>query len=534
MEELSFGAKLQAIRKRLGLSQTDLAKLIGTTQNNISRYELGLRQPSFDMLKKIADALNISMDDLSDSTIISVDQQARGSSSPSWASFVVDVQTQYHLTTDQLAFTLDVGLSDLLPPRSVARPSIRVAFALANFLQMPTLAMAVIAGYMDPDAALDRVVNVMQWPWRKMAPYHSDWFNQQGGSYLRTCRQAHRHSVTAVVQHWNAHWNHPVSEADWTFLEDHGVLRTPWDSRHPTTPLDELPGVWLWALMDACVMDPPTVYQDVVGLTALLGRISRHGKARQVWFSGHQNYEDLLAAFTAAHDKARDTVNMRFYRGQIHAIAWATPSTPPTPSTPEWPVRAIPLLGRVIAGVPVEAQTDHHGDVWIPRDDPGDFAVTVHGDSMLPAGITEGDTIIVEHVPPGRDVPPNTLVVALVDGEQTLKWVIRQADGSWWLRAANPRYADMPLDPERDRIVGIVRGIQRRPPSPLPRVESGESPDPWAGLTPDQRDLLQAQQRVIEEQQRLMQSMLVRFRRMNQANPTRIPPDDGDPPEAPF
>ncbi len=83
----------------------------------------------------------------------------------------------------------------------------------------------------------------------------------------------------------------------------------------------------------------------------------------------------------------------------------------------------------------------------------GDFALEVHGDSMTGAGIYEGDLVIAQRVEAWEDIPPNSMVVALVDEETTLKYLIGEADlwsgGRWWLRAANPAYSDVPIDPQR-------------------------------------------------------------------------------------
>ncbi|SMC02074.1 SOS-response transcriptional repressor LexA (RecA-mediated autopeptidase) [Sulfobacillus thermosulfidooxidans DSM 9293] len=536
MKEQSFGVKLQAIRKRLGLSQTDLAKMIGTTQNNISRYEQGLRRPSFDTLKRISDALNVSMDELSDGAIIEFNRNPIGVTSPSWASFVFSLQNAYQWTTEQLAQQLQIPLDELLPPRSTGRPSVQAVQAIASFLGVSQLSIAILAGYMDRDTTLDAIIDLMQWPWRKLAPYHSDWYNRHGGAFLRACRTAQDQSIDTVVHRWNTYWDRSLTIDDWNLLESQGVLRTPWDSHHPTARLDELPGIWLWALVMACETIPGSLYSDVVGLTALLGRISTKGPLRQVWFTGNRDYEMLIAAFDITLDKAHDTLDVVSFRERVRTALESTPASVAPSTTPPLPVRSIPLLGRVVAGIPVEAQADQQGELRIPQEDPGDFAVIVHGDSMVHAGITEGDVVIAEQVQPGQDVPSQSLVIALVNGEQTLKWLMRDTDGTWWLRAANPQYPDIPLDPQRDRVVGLVRGIQRRPPAPSSASSRPvASSDSWDDLTPDQRDLLAAQQQMIAEQQQLLQAMLVRFRRMNQAARSRASrPDDNDPQDPPF
>lgn len=54
--------RLKELRKKKGLSQLRLATELNTTQNTISRYETGEREPGIDELIKIADYFNISVD----------------------------------------------------------------------------------------------------------------------------------------------------------------------------------------------------------------------------------------------------------------------------------------------------------------------------------------------------------------------------------------------------------------------------------------------------------------------------------------
>ena len=54
--------RLKELRKKKGLSQLRLATDLNTTQNTISRYETGEREPGIDELIKIADYFNVSID----------------------------------------------------------------------------------------------------------------------------------------------------------------------------------------------------------------------------------------------------------------------------------------------------------------------------------------------------------------------------------------------------------------------------------------------------------------------------------------
>ena len=54
--------RLKELRKSKGLSQLRLATDLNTTQNTISRYETGEREPGIAELIKIADYFHVSVD----------------------------------------------------------------------------------------------------------------------------------------------------------------------------------------------------------------------------------------------------------------------------------------------------------------------------------------------------------------------------------------------------------------------------------------------------------------------------------------
>lgn len=82
--------------------------------------------------------------------------------------------------------------------------------------------------------------------------------------------------------------------------------------------------------------------------------------------------------------------------------------------------------------------------------------ITVKGDSMIDAGIHEGDIVVVERRPTAQ---PGDIVVAIVDNEFTLKYLDRDKTG-FLLRPANPAYP--PLRPENLEIYGVVVGLVRK------------------------------------------------------------------------
>ena len=116
-----------------------------------------------------------------------------------------------------------------------------------------------------------------------------------------------------------------------------------------------------------------------------------------------------------------------------------------------------PHLGRVIAGVPENPEEDRELISLDERllDDPEKFLLTVRGDSMIDAGIQEGDVVVVKRakLPKTGDV-----VVAKIDGEYTLKRIILDADVR--LHAENPKYQDL-VPREELQISGVVTAVVR-------------------------------------------------------------------------
>lgn len=58
---MDIGKRVEEIREQVGFSQSALARAIGISQSAISQIEAGDRNPSYDMLRQIAKALNVSV-----------------------------------------------------------------------------------------------------------------------------------------------------------------------------------------------------------------------------------------------------------------------------------------------------------------------------------------------------------------------------------------------------------------------------------------------------------------------------------------
>jgi len=122
----------------------------------------------------------------------------------------------------------------------------------------------------------------------------------------------------------------------------------------------------------------------------------------------------------------------------------------------------VPMMGRIAAGVPIEAiQTQSH-TIGVPPDmlSPGEhFALEVRGDSMIEAGIFDGDTVLIKR---GDTANTGDIVVALVDEEEATLKRLRKRGASIALEAANPAYETRIFGPDRVRIQGRLVGLLRR------------------------------------------------------------------------
>lgn len=120
------------------------------------------------------------------------------------------------------------------------------------------------------------------------------------------------------------------------------------------------------------------------------------------------------------------------------------------------------VMGRIAAGVPISAiQNPTHSIVVPPEMLRGGehYALEVKGDSMIEAGILDGDTVIIRNA---STATPGDIVVALVDEEEaTLKRFRRKGD-SIALEAANPAYETRIFGPDRVKVQGKLVGLIRR------------------------------------------------------------------------
>jgi repressor LexA len=138
-------------------------------------------------------------------------------------------------------------------------------------------------------------------------------------------------------------------------------------------------------------------------------------------------------------------------------------SLPGAPVAPSVDAVDLPLYGRIAAGTPIEALRDQSATVGVPASllaQAGEhYALEVAGDSMIEAGIFDGDTVIVQR----SDTAENgAIVVALVDNEEVTLKRLRRRGASIALEPANKSYETRIFGPDRVQVQGRLVGLMRR------------------------------------------------------------------------
>lgn len=123
---------------------------------------------------------------------------------------------------------------------------------------------------------------------------------------------------------------------------------------------------------------------------------------------------------------------------------------------------AIPVMGRIAAGTPIEALRDPSTSIAVPASMlvGGDhYALEVSGDSMIDAGILDGDTVIIRQCDTAEN---GSIVVALVDDQEATLKRLRRKGHSIALEPANPAYETRIFGPDRIKVQGKLVGLLRQ------------------------------------------------------------------------
>ncbi|RZB36771.1 MAG: repressor LexA [Desulfobacteraceae bacterium Eth-SRB2] len=190
-----------------------------------------------------------------------------------------------------------------------------------------------------------------------------------------------------------------------------------------------------------------------------LRKFRREGKSAPTYreIAKHFGFKSPKAASDHVHALEKKGY-VRRHGGRSRGIELLSPKDTLTDNT-----ISVPILGNIPAGYPAE-QTEHRlGTLAVDKAmlDGSTrhrlFALLVSGESMEGRSIHEGDWVVAD-----ADLPPHEgdVVVALIDGENTLKTLAKQ-EGRFFLKAESPKYSD--LIPLKEMMIqGVVRSIFRR------------------------------------------------------------------------
>ncbi|MBT9370215.1 transcriptional repressor LexA [Rhizobium sp. CSW-27] len=148
--------------------------------------------------------------------------------------------------------------------------------------------------------------------------------------------------------------------------------------------------------------------------------------------------------------------------GSLGKTPPARPAAPPAPVEEYTGTATVPVMGRIAAGVPISAIQNNTHSIAVPIEMLGTgehYALEVKGDSMIEAGILDGDTVIIRN---GSTANPGDIIVALVDDEEATLKRFRRKGASIALEAANQAYETRIFGPDRVKIQGKLVGLIRR------------------------------------------------------------------------
>lgn len=140
----------------------------------------------------------------------------------------------------------------------------------------------------------------------------------------------------------------------------------------------------------------------------------------------------------------------------------ASVSPPPPSHIIDARTVSIPVMGRIAAGTPISAIQNHTHDIAVPPDiltNGEHFALEVKGDSMIEAGIHDGDTVIIRRC---NNAENGDIIVALVEGEEATLKRLRKKGSTIALEAANPEFKTRIFGPDQIDIQGRLVGLLRR------------------------------------------------------------------------
>ncbi|HEY7991560.1 MAG TPA: transcriptional repressor LexA [Stellaceae bacterium] len=167
--------------------------------------------------------------------------------------------------------------------------------------------------------------------------------------------------------------------------------------------------------------------------------------------------QSAIPVTRARNGEAKGRFSPTVIRGDFKS---ALPAAPAGNGTGE--VIQLPLLGKIAAGTPIEALRDNSNSLGVPAGllGPGEhYSLSVEGDSMVDAGILDGDTVIIQR---GHTADNGAIVVALIDDNEVTLKRLRKRGESIALEPANKAYETRIFGPDRVKVQGKLVGLMRK------------------------------------------------------------------------
>ncbi len=174
--------------------------------------------------------------------------------------------------------------------------------------------------------------------------------------------------------------------------------------------------------------------------------------------------DSIAPGLNAAKRFSPSVIQGSLGQGNLGRQIKPAPPRPPAAGNDDDAISAvsIPVMGRIAAGVPIDAIQHRTHSISVPPDmimGGEHYALEVKGDSMIEAGIFDGDTVIIRNA---DTASPGEIVVALVDEEEATLKRFRRKGASIALEAANPAYETRIFGPDRVKVQGKLVGLIRR------------------------------------------------------------------------
>ena len=160
-------------------------------------------------------------------------------------------------------------------------------------------------------------------------------------------------------------------------------------------------------------------------------------------------------ATTSAPPRGRQTFVPQVVEG-------TRPAPEPSRAAVNDDTRELPLLGKIAAGVPIEAMGQERDRLRVPETMLGageHYLLEIEGDSMINAGILNGDYVVIKKTDTAQS---GEIVVALVDGDTATLKRLRRKGASIALEAANPAYKTRIYNADEVRVQGRLVGLMRK------------------------------------------------------------------------